>query len=165
MYTHSRFLELESSGRVYWPRGGDGRPRLKRYESEVRGLTPSSLWTAADVGDNSSAKKELLSEFPHLLPFDTPKPRKLMRRIVEIATNEGEWVLDCFLGSGTTAVVASELGRRWIGVELNEATVRDFAAPRIEQSLARGLLLRPQEEQAEHLLGPWAVLETPSNVA
>jgi adenine-specific DNA-methyltransferase len=136
-YSRERFAELVADGRVYWPRNGHGKPRLKRYASEATGLAPFTIWTADEVGGNASAKKSLLAQFPDRAAFDTPKPEALLERIVKIATNPGDLVLDCYLGSGTTAVVAHRLGRRWIGVEVNPETVTAFALPRLQREAAK----------------------------
>ncbi|WP_157008088.1 site-specific DNA-methyltransferase [Agromyces laixinhei] len=130
-YTEARLAQLVAEGRVYWPRSGDGKPRLKRYRSESGGLAPFTIWTASEVGDTASAKKALLREFPAMAAFDTPKPIGLLERIVEIATNPGDLVLDYYLGSGTTAVAAQRLGRQWVGVERNEDVVDRFVVPRL----------------------------------
>ncbi|GAB2680750.1 site-specific DNA-methyltransferase [Barrientosiimonas humi] len=130
-YTARRLAELDADGRVYWPRGGSGKPRLKRYQSEVEGLAPFTIWPADEVGDTGGAKRTLLAEFPDRHPFDTPKPLALMERIVAIATDPGDTVLDYYLGSGTTAVAAQRSGRRWVGIEQSAQTVEQFALPRI----------------------------------
>jgi adenine-specific DNA-methyltransferase len=134
-YTRERFDELVAAGRVYWPRAGRGKPRLKRYLHEATGLAPFTIWMAAEVGENADAKKALLAAFPGRPPFDTPKPEALLQRIIHIATNPGELVLDCFLGSGTTAVVAQRMGRRWVGVERSAEVVDGFALPRLRAAL------------------------------
>ncbi len=77
-------------------------------------------WDANLAGDNEEAKKEILNLFPDDEPFGTPKPERLLQRIVQIATNPGDWVLDSFAGSGTTGAVAHKMNRRWIMVELGE---------------------------------------------
>lgn len=77
-------------------------------------------WEAADCGDNEEAKKEILALFEDQEPFATPKPERLMWRILHIATDPGDWVLDSFAGSGTTGAVAHKMGRHWIMVELGE---------------------------------------------
>ncbi|WP_233491893.1 DNA methyltransferase [Nioella nitratireducens] len=88
--------------------------------SEVKaGLTPNTLWLAEEFGTNDEAKKETVRLFGSEV-FDTPKPERLIQRILHIATNPGDLVLDSFLGSGTTAAVAHKMGRRWIGVELGD---------------------------------------------
>ena len=130
-YSEPRLRELDADGRVYWPRNGHGRPRLKRYEYEVLGLAPSTLWMADFAGDTAEAKRELLGVFPEGSPFDTPKPERLMERIISIATNPGDLVLDPYLGSGTTAVAALRAGRHFIGIEQAKDVVLNIAIPRI----------------------------------
>ncbi len=105
---------------VYFPKGGDGRPRIKQFMGEQDGLVPTSLWLSSEVGDNESAKKHSLDLFRDIEAFGTPKPELLLERVLQIATNAGELVLDSFAGSGTTGAVAHKMGRRWIMVELGE---------------------------------------------
>jgi len=109
-----------SEGRVYFPNEGNGRPRIKTYMGEEKGLVPNSIFLASEAGDNQSAKKEMLSLYPDDDAFATPKPEKLLRLILSIATNPADLVLDSFAGSGTTGAVAHKMGRRWIMVELGE---------------------------------------------
>lgn len=130
-FTAERLAQLDSEGRVYWPRGGNGKPRLKRYESESEGLAPFTIWGAAEVGDTAVAKKSLMRQFPGHVAFDTPKPIALLERIVQVATDPGDLVLDFYLGSGTTAMAAHALGRPWIGVERNADVVETFVLPRL----------------------------------
>ncbi len=68
--------------------------------------------------------------------FDTPKPENLLERVIHIASNPGDIVLDCFGGSGTTAAVAHKMGRRWVTIERNTATVASFTKPRLEKVVA-----------------------------
>lgn len=130
-YTAPRLAELDAAGRIFWPRGGAGRPRVKKYLSESTGLAPHSIWTADEVGTTASAKRALLDLFDHPQVFDTPKPEPLLERIVTVATDPGGWVIDPFLGSGTTAVTAERTGRRWTGIEQSGATITGTALPRI----------------------------------
>jgi adenine-specific DNA-methyltransferase len=116
--TEPVFEQYRSEGRVYFPKGGNGRPRIKAYMGEEEGLVPSTIWFAKDVGDNERAKKEVLALFPDDEAFDTPKPEHLIQSIISIATNPGDLVLDSFLGSGTTAAVAMKMRRQFIGVEM-----------------------------------------------
>ena len=78
-----------------------------------------TIWTYQEVGHNQDAKKEV-KEFNEKTVFDTPKPEKLLERILTLATNPGDWVLDSFAGSGTTGAVAHKMGRKWIMVELGD---------------------------------------------
>lgn len=130
-YTRERLDQLVADGRVYWPRGGRGKPRLKRYADEVEGLAPSTLWMADEVGENAHAKKDMLALFADRSAFDTPKPESLLERVVQVATRPGEVVLDCFAGSGTTLAVAHKLGRRWVGVERSNHVFETFTLPRL----------------------------------
>jgi adenine-specific DNA-methyltransferase len=103
----------------------DGTRLIRRtYLNELGGLPPSNLWIDLDeTGHTRQAKYELKSLFPDRRVtdlFSTPKPEKLIKRILELATGPGDLVLDSFLGSGTTAAVAHKMRRRWIGIELGE---------------------------------------------
>jgi adenine-specific DNA-methyltransferase len=134
VYTQARYEELLADNRVWFGRDGLGRPNVKRFLSEVRqGVTPDSWWPYQEVGHNQDAKKEILAMFPGQEPFDTPKPERLLQRIIHIATDPGDVVLDCFAGSGTTAAVAHKMGRRWVTVELLRSTVDTFTRPRLEK--------------------------------
>ena len=93
---------------------------------------PSSLWFHTEVGSNGAAKNEITTLFPGDVPFSTPKPERLIERIVHIATNPGDLVLDSFLGSGTTAAVAHKMDRRWIGIEMGDHAVT-HCAPRMSK--------------------------------
>ena len=137
-YPFSRFEELRNDGRISFGSGGKGVPRLKKFLSESNvGLTPHTFWNADEVGTTETAKKEILSLFPDEKVFDTPKPEALIRRILELATDPGDYVLDSFLGSGTTAAAAIKLARRFIGIEIGkqaeclckhriDATLKDY---------------------------------------
>ena len=115
-----KFLELVAAGKVFFGKNGDSAPGLIRYFSEIEGLVPWTWWPHEDVGHTDKSKKEIHALFGKTDSFGTPKPERLMKRVLEIATNEGDLVLDSFLGSGTTAAVAHKMGRRWIGIEMGE---------------------------------------------
>jgi adenine-specific DNA-methyltransferase len=114
------FKRLLSDDRLWFGRDGTARPRVKNFLSESEGVSSWSWWTNVEVGHNQEAKKEVIALFGANNAFDTPKPERLLKRIVDLATNPGDLVLDSFLGSGTTAAVAHKMGRRWIGIELGE---------------------------------------------
>ena len=114
------FKKLQADNRVWFGKDGNARPRLKRFLNEMEGQNSWSWWTNSEVGHNQEAKKEVLLLFGATNAFDTPKPERLLRRILEIATNPGDLVLDSFAGSGTTGAVAHKMGRRWIMIELGE---------------------------------------------
>lgn len=114
------YLRLRAEGRFWFGQDGDGVPRQIRYLSEIDGLVPSTWWPHDDVGHNDEAKKEIHVLFGRDNAFDTPKPERLLQRIIHIATNPGDLVLDSFAGSGTSGAVAHKMGRRWIMIELGE---------------------------------------------
>lgn len=110
---------LLKDNRITFPKGGDGKPRYKIFKSERSGVIPSSWWDDKEFA-TQNAKQEMERIFLDRNAFDTPKPEALLKRIVEIASNYGDWVLDSFLGSGTTAAVAHKMGRKWIGIEFGD---------------------------------------------
>ena len=133
--TEEVFRRYQADNRVYFPRDGAGRPRIKQFAGEEAGLVPMSLWLAEDVGTNEESKREILALFDDETPFGTPKPERLMQRVIHIATNPGDLVLDSFLGSGTTAAVAHKMGRRWIGIEMGDHA-ETHCKPRLDKVIA-----------------------------
>lgn len=108
----------------------------RTYLREQGSLPPSDLWDdVSETGSNRKAKNELKTLFglPAKQVFSTPKPEALLRRIITIASNQGDLVLDFFGGSGTTAAVAHKMGRRWVAVELQRPTVDKFLLPRLRR--------------------------------
>jgi adenine-specific DNA-methyltransferase len=130
--SEATFKTLQKEGRIYFGKNGDSQPNTIRYLSEVEGMTPWTWWNHEEVGHTDEAKKEQHSIFGKVNSFETPKPERLIERIINIATNEGDIVLDSFLGSGTTAAVAHKMKRRWIGIELGEHAVT-HCLPRLQQ--------------------------------
>ena len=117
----TKFKELCADNRIWWGKNGDGVPRRKAFLCEVQdGIVPPTIWTHEDSGNTQEAKKEMLSLLPTEEVFATPKPERLLQRVLAVATNPGDLVLDSFAGSGTTGAVAHKMGRRWIMVELGE---------------------------------------------
>lgn len=115
-----RFHELVADNRIWFGTTGNNVPRIKRFLSEVQeGIVCTTIWLRSDVGDNQDAKREVAA-FNSDDIFATPKPEGLLKRVIELSTSEGDWVLDSFAGSGTTGAVAHKMGRRWIMVELGE---------------------------------------------
>ena len=133
IYTKDKMQREISAGNIWFGKAGRGVPRIKRFlrYSKV-GLTPETLWLAADVGTNDEAKKQLLKLFPYRRVFETPKPEGLIRRVFEIATDPDDLVLDAFLGSGTTTAVAHKMNRRYIGIELGKHAV-SYCAERLRK--------------------------------
>jgi adenine-specific DNA-methyltransferase len=117
----SEFWRLVEDGRILFGDSGDNIPALKLYLNEVQsGLVPRSWWPHTEVGHTQEAKREIQALFPEIIPFDTPKPERLLERIIQLSTEPGEIVLDSFAGSGTTGAVAHKMGRRWVMIELHD---------------------------------------------
>ncbi len=121
-FSNESFELARAEGRAYFGAKGDSMPVIKRYLDKVQqGVVPRTWWPGEEVGTNQDAKRDHLRKLlPEIEPFATPKPEPLLHRILHIATNPGDLVLDSFGGSGTTGAVAHKMGRRWIMVELGE---------------------------------------------
>jgi adenine-specific DNA-methyltransferase len=117
---------------AYFGKSGDGAPSFKQYLSEAPGIVPNTWWEHEETGHTDEAKKEIHALFGRDNIFDTPKPERLIQRILHIATNPGDLVLDSFLGSGTTAAVAHKMGRQYIGVEMGDHAVT-HCQPRLQK--------------------------------
>lgn len=119
-----------------WPQvffiNGGRRIQVKGYLPEG-GTTPRTIWGFSDVGSNRNSKAESKAIFPDEEVFSTPKPERLLERIIHIGSNPGDVVLDVFAGSGTTAAVAQKMGRRWVTCELVEDTFNRFTRRRLEK--------------------------------
>jgi adenine-specific DNA-methyltransferase len=135
----STLREKLSSGEIVLVEQEPGRPRLirKTYLADQGGLAPSTLWGDIEVtGHNRQAKYELKKLFPDVTTselFKTPKPERLLHRVMQVATQAGDIVLDCFAGSGTTAAVAHKLGRRWVTIEWSADVLATFTLPRLHK--------------------------------
>jgi adenine-specific DNA-methyltransferase len=116
--SRARFDELVADNRIWFGTTGNNVPAVKKFLSEVKGgMTAMTLWKYGEVGHNQDAKKEVKALG---VDFATPKPERLIERVLTLGSNEGDLVLDSFLGSGTTAAVAHKMGRRYIGIELGD---------------------------------------------
>lgn len=126
------FQKMVEDNRIWFGKKGGNVPRVKKFLSEVKdGVTPLTIWKQSEVGHNQDGKKEV-KEFNGEEVFDTPKPERLIQRILQIATNENDLVLDSFLGSGTTAAVAHKMNRRYIGIEIGEHA-KTHVVPRLKK--------------------------------
>ena len=117
-YATDELDRLDAEGKIYWPKGGAGFPRIKRYRAELKGKPVDSIWDDLFVVNSQAAER---SDYP------TQKPEALLHRIVGACSNPGDLVLDCFVGSGTTVHVAQDLGRRWIGCDINKGAIHTTA--------------------------------------
>lgn len=124
-------LKLLQDNYLYWGKDGKSKnPRLKRFLSEAKPVVPRSVWLYEDVGHTQEAmteQKQLSSQ-----PFGTPKPERLIQRILDISTTEDDLVLDSFLGSATTSAVAQKMNRRYIGIEIGEHA-KTHCQPRLKK--------------------------------
>lgn len=131
-YSEERFRELIADNRIWFGSAGNNVPRYKRFLSEVQeGVVAKTWWPRDEVGDNQEAKREVTA-FNSTDIFATPKPERLLARILELASNEGDLILDSFAGSGTTGAVAQKMGRRWIMVEVGKH-IESHIIPRLKQ--------------------------------
>jgi len=130
-----KFAELIRDNRIWFGPSGKNVPSLKRFLSEVKdGMTPQTIWSYGDVGHNQDARKEIKELFNDV-DFSTPKPEKLLQRILEIGSRENNLVLDFFAGSGTTLAVAHKIGRQYIGIEQMDY-IHDLPEARLKKVIA-----------------------------
>ncbi|WP_305867037.1 site-specific DNA-methyltransferase [Helicobacter pylori] len=121
VYSQEKLQELIADNRIFFPTSGSGVPCYKRFLNEVKqGTTPLTIWKYTEVGHTQDAKREIKEIFDGQALFDTPKPEALLKRILEISTQENDLVCDFFAGSGTTCAVAHKMKRKYIGIEMGE---------------------------------------------
>ncbi|MDP4162384.1 MAG: site-specific DNA-methyltransferase [Bacillota bacterium] len=130
--SESKFKELVNDNRIWFGNTGNNVPSVKKFLTEVQdGSVSKTIWFRTEVGDNQDAKKETKA-FNEKNVFATPKPERLIERILFLASKENDIVLDSFLGSGTTSAVAHKMKRKWIGIELGEHATT-HCLPRLKQ--------------------------------
>lgn len=136
-YNKERMLREIAEGNIWFGLEGNNTPRVKKFLKDAKiGLTPETLWSGDNYGTTDSAKKHLLVLFPEMKQvFDTPKPEELIKQILEIGSNEGDLVLDCYIGSGTTIATAHKLNRKYIGIEIGEQ-MTDLVVRRLNDVIA-----------------------------
>ena len=112
---------MDENDEIYFGVNGKAVPSRKTFLCDLRqqGIPSRTLWRFDEVGHNHEARDEVKA-FNASSVFATPKPERLIERVITLATNPGDLVLDSFLGSGTTAAVAHKMGRHWIGIELGD---------------------------------------------
>jgi len=115
-----KLREMIADNRIWFGKDGNNVPAIKRFLTDVKaGMTAMTIWKYTDVGHNQDARKEVVV-FNSQSVFTTPKPERLIERVLTLGSNEGDLVLDSFLGSGTTAAVAHKMKLRYIGIELGD---------------------------------------------
>ncbi len=137
--TEESFKKLVADNRIWFGKNGDSRPRMKLFLSETQGTTAWTWWTNSDVGHNQEATKEVKDIFGEGAVFETPKPARLIQRIIQLATNTDDLILDSFAGSGTTGHAVLKMNkedggnRRFILVEMDENICRNITAERLRR--------------------------------
>jgi adenine-specific DNA-methyltransferase len=134
-WAKSTFDEKVADGEITFL-NNETRVLRKIYLADQLGRVPESIWFGDDVGTTREASAELRLTLADVASqFPTPKPERLIERVIHIATNPGDLVLDSFLGSGTTAAVAHKMGRRWIGIEMGDHA-ETHCKPRLDKVIA-----------------------------
>lgn len=133
--TQAQWQQIVEDGRAYFGRKGDGAPAYKQHLDTAPSIVPNTWWTHEEAGHTDEAKREIHALFGRKNAFATPKPERLLHRVLTIATDPGDLVLDCFAGSGTTGAVAHKMGRRWIMIERGEHA-ESLIAPRLRKVIA-----------------------------
>jgi len=133
VYSREKFEELVTDHRITFGKQGNNKPCIKRFLNEVEEskIVPKSVWLYEEVGENRNARQEV-KKFNTLNPFSTPKPERLLERIIHLSTKPNDVILDSFLGSGTTAAVAHKMGRQYIGIEMGDHA-ETHCAPRLKK--------------------------------
>jgi DNA modification methylase len=149
--SREKMEELDRQGRLYFPKDKAGRIRVKRYLDESPGHFAQNIWL--DIAPINSQAHEAVG-------YATQKPEALLERILKTSSNEGDLILDCFVGSGTTAVVAEKLNRRWIACDLGRFAIhttrkRLLSVPGLRPFVVQNL--GKYERQA------WQTAEFPAN--
>ena len=135
VYSKDKFNEMIKDNRIWFGKDGINVPSVKRFLSDVKGVVAQTLWTYEEVGHNQDAKREIKKLFNNNSVFTTPKPEKLLRRIITLGSNEKDLVLDFFMGSATTQAVAMKMHRRFIGIEQMDY-INTISVPRLQKVIA-----------------------------
>ena len=115
-YSKESLKRFEVEGRIWFGKEGSAVPRVKKYLKDMKDIRPATIWFHNEVGNNDEANRETKSLIEDN-NFSTPKPERLIQRIIHIGSNEGDIILDFFAGSATAAAVAHKMNRQWVTVE------------------------------------------------
>ncbi|MEP0322394.1 site-specific DNA-methyltransferase [Bauldia litoralis] len=140
-YKRAQMEKFHDEARIHYPKKIGGKPRLKLFESEHKGMVLQDIWT--DINKIHNQSNELLG-------YATQKPESLLQRIINVSSNEGDLIADFFCGSGTTAAVAEKLGRKWIVSDLGKFAVHTTRKRMI--GVQRGLKAEGQDYRAFEIL-------------
>ena len=149
------FDALERIGRIRWAKDGDGRPNFIQFLNDLPGVELQSIWTDFSALSSNAEESE---EYP------TQKPEALLERLIESSSEPGDLVLDCFVGSGTTAAVAQRIGRRWIGCDINKGAIQT-TAKRVQELMRSQANASVSSGQGELIGMPEEPSRTPSQLA
>ncbi len=152
--------KLIKDKRIWFGPNGSGVPRIKRFLSEVQaGLVPGTIWMHSEVGHNQEARQVIKEIFPDVeFPFETPKPVRLIKRILQIATSKNDFILDSFAGSGTTGHAVLDLNkedggnRKFILVEMEKNIAKNITAERVKR-VAKGYSYKKPNGKIEKVAG------------
>ncbi|WP_083593647.1 site-specific DNA-methyltransferase [Aurantimonas sp. 22II-16-19i] len=169
--TEPEFEKYKLKNLVYWPKNGNGKPRIKQYPETAKGLVPSTLWFSSEVGTTELSKKELMEIFSdkEALDFHAPKPPKLIQRVIEIATTSDSLVLDSFAGTGSTAhaVLAQNQidgGRRNFIIAEMEHYADELTAERVRRVIGGYTFNGTQKTELLREKVGWRTLEKPNRL-
>jgi site-specific DNA-methyltransferase (adenine-specific)/adenine-specific DNA-methyltransferase len=142
--SEEKFWELDKDNRIWWGETGNNVPAPKIFLSEVKqGLVPESIWFFTEIGHSQEGKKEIIRLLPDAENvFSTPKPTRLIERVIEISSNPGDLILDSFAGSGTTGQAVLDLnklekiGRKFILIEMDEMICNRITTERLRRAIS-----------------------------
>lgn len=133
-YSKESLKKFENENRIWFGKDGTAVPRIKKYLSDMGKVTPETIWLYKDFGNNDQANKELKNIIKDE-EFSTPKPEKLLEKILEIGSCKNDLILDFFMGSATTQAVSMKMHRRFIGIEQMDY-INSVSVPRLKKVIA-----------------------------
>ncbi len=129
-YNHKQLDEWDKNNKIHWPKKTKGMPRLKVYPEDKKGIVLQDIWNDIKPLHNLSAER---------LGYPTQKPELLLQRIIKASSNEGDVVLDAYCGCGTAVIVAQNLKRKWIGVDITYQSI-SLILKRLEETFGKDVI-------------------------